>query len=147
MKNIDLNDREIRRINDLEEDINLLIKSKFFCNSFEEYIDRLVNEKFEALSKGFISENFTNSKLIKPKKYLTRTEIANIIGVENNCIKTWEKKNWFKDVGHLNNPKYQFYDAMTGIIKNCKSSYVIKIREYLQKFDNVQELIDLCEKR
>ncbi len=147
MKNIDLNDREIRRINDLEEDINFLIKNKFFCNSFEEYIDSLVNEKFEALSKKFISEGSSNSKLIKPKKYITRTEIANIIGVENNCIKTWEKKNWFEDVGALNNPKYRFYDAMTGIINNCKSSYVIKIREYLRKFDNVQELIDLCEKR
>lgn len=145
MKNIDLNDRDLRRVKDLEEDINLLIISKYSYQTFEQYLDSRIDNKLQILLKE--KPIFENSKLIKPKKYLSRPEIAKLIGVENNTIKSWENKNWFVNIGHLNKPKYNFNETLTGIINNCKSSYIITIKEYLQKFENVENLIELCEKR
>lgn len=144
---LELSDRDLINLKSLEENLNLLIKYRYNFNSLEELIDDILSTKEKKQYEDCKDDFIKPLKKITPTKFLTRPEIAKILGVKNNTIKSWESKGWFENIGNLNSPKYRFKDAFTGIINNCKLGYINKIKTYLNQFEKVDNLLEICEKR
>src|SRR5690606_33826266 len=103
---LELSDRDLINLKSLEENLNLLIKYRYNFNSLEELIDDILSTKEKKQYEDCKDDFIKPLKKITPTKFLTRPEIAKILGVKNNTIKSWESKGWFENIGNLNSPKY-----------------------------------------